>query len=239
MLLRRRKSQVEPMYAPKAVLLIGENLNPLVEAYIGYRREMDSQHSFLAALQNVLADDDFQVVMSFREGNSDPVYGEGNGRRQIDEELPAFFEKQRQKYDEVLAPISPSCIICGDAVYDDEGWQRSRCIADIKVSVPLIEEVVKTLKDPNLDFGFKTMDPEPLAEMAADFDQLADSLHDSVHNPAERTVALDEVEAKASASVAMGMIYVTLDPDSYFRYWRTIIDQGLPVPEAVQEQLSN
>jgi hypothetical protein len=140
---RKREKRSEPVYAPKALMVIQENLSPLVDSYIGYRREMDSQQSFLAALRNVLTDEDYQAVVAFREGDSDPIYGEGNGRRQIDEELPAFFEKQRAKYQEVLAPISPPCFVCGDPVYDDEGWKRSRCILDIQMTVPLIDTLVE------------------------------------------------------------------------------------------------
>jgi hypothetical protein len=95
------------------------------------------------------------------------------------------------------------------------------------------------LRDPNIDFGFKTMDPEGLAEMSEEFKRLAVSQHDSVHNPAERSVSLHEVEAKASASVAIGMSLALLEPDSYVRYWQSFADDGLPIPDAIQEQLRN
>jgi len=240
MKLRARSNKPEPVYAPHALILIHENFADLMDAYVGFRRELAPRESFLAALQAVLSKEDLQTIKDFRDGNADPLYGKGHGRKTIEDEIPQTLEQGRLKLQQTLDPVAPKCFACGESVYDEEAWQRSLCVSDIASCLPLIRRLEEILRDPNTDLGFKTMDPNNLADLASELESFGESAHDSVHNPAKRkSVLFEEVSAKSSSAVAIAMTVCLLEPEQYSAYWQALAAAGVLVPEDVLEQLQN
>ena len=89
----------QTQYAPKAVLLVGDNIPAITAAYREERESCSPTEAFLAAADAVFDPDDLQLVSSFIDGECDFISGEGAGAKFL-ADMAIFFEDVMVKEDE-------------------------------------------------------------------------------------------------------------------------------------------